>query len=116
VEAGGLFYPTQAEMQQAIFTTPNTVYVNASATPFQQYTSGVVITSDCGTTTDHAILAVGYTTSTTSTSPSDNYWIIQNSWGEDWGTAGYVYIGMAGGAGICGVNEGVYYPFVQQPA
>jgi C1A family cysteine protease len=103
-------------MQQAIFTTPNTVYVEASQPVFQQYTSGVITSSTCGTSTDHAILAVGYTTSATNpTSSSDNYWIIENSWGATWGNAGYLYIGMATGAGICGVNTGVYYPFVQQP-
>lgn len=98
-------------MQSAIYTTPNTVYVEANQPVFQQYTSGVITSSSCGTNTDHAILAVGYHTSTS----GDNYWIVENSWGTGWGQAGYVYIGMAPGSGVCGINTGVYYPFVRTP-
>ena len=99
-------------MQAAIYKTPNTVYVDASQPVFQYYSTGTITSSLCGTTIDHAILAVGYSTSTT----GDNYWIVQNSWGTSWGIKGYVQIGMAPGAGICGINSDVYYPNVQIPS
>jgi cathepsin L len=59
-------------MQQAIYTTPNTVYVEASQPVFQQYTGGVITGTTCGTSTDHAILAVGYNTDAS----GNNYWIV----------------------------------------
>jgi len=41
----------------------------------------------------HAISAVGYT---------NNYWIIQNSWGNSWGDYGYGYISK--GSNICNIG------------
>ena len=105
-------YATQAQLQAAIYLTPNTVYIDASSTAFQQYTSGVFTNSTaCGTAVDHGVLAVGYSTSTS----GNNYWIVQNSWGSSWGEGGYVNIGMASGPGICGINSQIYYPLVQKP-
>jgi C1A family cysteine protease len=34
---------------------------------------------------DHAVLIVGYT---------PNYWIVKNSWGQDYGLGGYVHVEM----------------------
>jgi hypothetical protein len=45
-------------------------------------TGGVYPASECDPTNiNHCVLAVGY--NTTANPP---YWIIRNSWGEDWGT------------------------------
>jgi hypothetical protein len=38
------------------------------------------------------------------------YWIVQNSWGSDWGDQGYVYIEITDGDGICGINMDVTFP------
>jgi C1A family cysteine protease len=68
-----------------------------------------VITSGCGTSIDHAALAVGWGFS----SISGNYWIVQNTWGATWGENGYVLIGMnTSAAGMCGINQYVYYPLI----
>jgi hypothetical protein len=68
----------------------------------------VITSTTCGTSLDHAILAVGYSTGTS----EGDYWIIQNSWGVTWGDFGYLKIGMASGPGICGINKQVEYPNV----
>lgn len=69
---------------------PVSVCVDASG-GFQSYHGGV-FSGPCGTSINHAILAVGYTS---------QYWIVKNSWGTSWGSSGYIY--MARGKNLCGV-------------
>lgn len=47
-------------------------------------------------TVNHAVLAVGYDVSEDGTP----YWIIKNSWGDDWGVNGYFNMEM--GKNMCG--------------
>lgn len=42
--------------------------------------------------TNHAVLLVGYGTDTTSPDSPEDYWIVKNSWGEEWGEEGYFRI------------------------
>jgi len=87
----------------AVAAQPVTVGVEASGRAFQLYKSGV-ITSNCGTSLDHAITAVGYDKSS---------WIVKNSWGTGWGERGYVRIARGsqnGGSGLCGINLMASYP------
>jgi len=72
------------------------------------YTSGI-ITKNCGTQLDHGVLAVGY-----GVENGVEYFIVKNSWGPSWGESGYVRIGVADGAGICGIQSGPpSYPSVK---
>jgi len=71
---------------------PVSVCVDAEG-GFQHYASGV-FNGPCGTTINHAILAVGYTSS---------YWIVKNSWGTAWGSSGYIY--MSRGKNLCGIGS-----------
>jgi C1A family cysteine protease len=77
-----------AQLQQM----PVSVCVDASG-GFQSYHGGV-FSGPCGTQINHAILAVGDTSS---------YWIVKNSWGTSWGAQGYIY--MTKGKNLCGVNS-----------
>ena len=92
----------------AIAAQPVAVAIEADTTTFQSYNSGIITSSACGTNIDHAVTAVGYGTSGTT-----GYYIVRNSWGTSWGQAGYVWIGQASGAGICGINQYVAYPTVK---
>ncbi|CAI7781937.1 unnamed protein product [Closterium sp. NIES-54] len=58
---------------------------------------------------DHVMLAVGYNYDVPGS--EQNYFILKNSWGPDWGENGYMRIRMEGDAlGTCGmlVNRGLY--------
>ena len=89
-------------LKQAVSKAPVSVTVDADSSVFQMYTGGVVDSTACGTDQNHGVLAVGYT---------DEYWIVKNSWGPDWGDKGYIKIAyQASGAGICGINQMNSYP------
>ena len=91
-----------AALKQAVAKAPVSVAVEADSAVFQMYKSGVVDSTACGTSLNHGVLAVGYT---------DEYWIVKNSWGANWGDNGYIKIKYdATGAGICGINQMNSYP------
>jgi len=92
---------SSSALLSAIAHTPTSVSVNASSSVFRNYSTGIVTSSTCGTSTNHAILAVGY---------GSNYYLVKNSWGKSWGDAGYIKIGIADGVGICGIQNHPSYP------
>jgi cathepsin H len=78
---------------------------------FRLYNGGVYTSSVCHTspqTVNHAVLAVGYGEDENGTP----YWIIKNSWGEDWGLNGYFHMEM--GKNMCGVSTCASYPVVPE--
>jgi len=69
------------------------VSVTVDATNWKYYDpSTEEIFSDCETTLNHAVLAVGYT---------GDYLKIKNSWSPSWGKAGFIHLKR--GANTCGV-------------
>lgn len=41
---------------------------------------------------DHAVTVVGWGEVSHQDRSATKYWIVQNSWGSDWGEDGYIYI------------------------
>lgn len=61
---------TATELEEAIHSYGSVaVLVDASGTGWQDYASGVLPATACGTAIDHAVVAVGYTSA---------YWIVRN--------------------------------------
>lgn len=87
-------------MKAAIAKQPVAVTVDAGAYPFMHYIWGIINDSTCGKNLDHAVTAVGY-----GVEDGQEYYIVKNSWGADWGEEGYVRIASNGdGAGMCGIQ------------
>ena len=55
---------------------------------------------ECGTNTDHVVVVIGY-----GIEDGQDYFLLRNSHGENWGEEGYMRIATSseGGPGICGV-------------
>jgi len=89
---------------QSLLTTVGPVSVCVAAESWNAYTGGVLKT--CAGSVDHCVQAVGYTTST-----SETYWVVRNSWGTGWGVNGYIYLDMTTNSGdICHIQEYMTYP------
>lgn len=62
----------------------------------------------CGTSLDHGVTLTGY-----GDDSGKLFWSIKNSWGPDWGEAGYIRIlrtESAKSIGFCGVAAAASYP------
>lgn len=94
---------TEAALVTAVTSQPVAVAVAAGNTAFKQYASGVL--SACGTSTlDHAILAVGYDSTS---------FKLKNQWGTSWGDSGYIRLKRNGASSACSVvNSHNVYPVV----
>ena len=93
------------QLKAAIAKQPVAVTVDAGSYPFMHYIEGIITDPSCGTALDHAVLAVGY-----GVENGQEYYIVKNSWGADWGEKGYLRIGIEDGKGICGIQQYALYP------
>jgi len=71
-------------------TGPLSIAVDAEL--WQFYFGGVFDFPWCGTTLDHGVLIVGYGVATDWVDQPVDFWKIKNSWGADWGEAGYIRV------------------------
>lgn len=80
---------SEGDLQNAVATTgPVSIGIDASHSSFQFYHSGIYVEPACSSTQlDHGVLVVGY-----GTNSDGDYWLVKNSWGTNWGMAGYIYM------------------------
>ncbi|KAG6419237.1 hypothetical protein SASPL_121453 [Salvia splendens] len=92
---------------KAVSKQPVSVSIDGSGSQFQFYKSGV-FTGECATMTNHAVTIVGYGEN----SDGIKYWLVKNSWGTDWGEAGFGMIQRESGnvEGICSIAKRPSYP------
>jgi len=88
-------------LKAALDQQPVSVAIQADQRAFQNYHSGV-LTSGCGTSLDHGVLAVGY-----GTEDGDEYFLVKNSWGASWGDHGYIKVGVDN---VCGILMQPVFP------
>ena len=92
---------------------PLAVAIDAGDYAFQAYRSGVV-TSGCGLEINHGVVIVGFGIDDV----AGQYWIVKNSWGTNWGDAGYIkiakdaYVAGTYQSGQCAINRYPSYPLM----
>ncbi|XP_067004611.2 cathepsin L [Anabrus simplex] len=99
----------QAALKEAVANVgPVSVAMNSGVNSFRYYASGVYYDAECKGELwylDHAVLVVGY-----GTEGGSDYWIVKNSWGDDWGESGYFRISLTDNN--CGIATDPSYPLV----
>ena len=99
-----------SKMMRYIQSQPLSAAIQANHPIFKFYKSGVITTMECGQVPDHGVLIVGY-----GTEKGNDYWLVKNSWGTDWGENGYVKIGRSMSSndlGVCGITRSVSFPTI----
>jgi len=96
-------------LKQAVATVgPIPIDMDASLDTFRFYNGGLYYDQRCTTNKlTHAITVVGYGTM----QDGQDYWLVRNSWGAQWGVNGYIYMARNRN-NACGVATRSVYPIV----
>jgi len=98
------------QLKLAVIKMPISVMVEADQDIFRFYSSGVIYWN-CGPFINHSVLIVGYQKMGVLEA-----FIVKNSWGNDWGDSGYVYIStnqkLNDGCGVCGILKQPIIPLM----
>lgn len=76
------------------------VAVSVAADQWFNYESGIFDGCDKDSVIDHAVVAIGY-----GAENDHEYWLIQNSWGSEWGEQGHIRLMRHDGNDYCGMNR-----------
>ncbi|XP_077464645.1 cathepsin O isoform X2 [Stigmatopora argus] len=85
----------QEEAMKAELVARGPLSAIVDAVSWQDYLGGIIQHHCSSHWPNHAVLVVGY--DATGVIP---FWIVQNSWGTDWGSEGYAYVKIGGN--LCG--------------
>jgi len=98
-KAKNIIRGSEEDLQNAIAEFgPVSIGIDTKHRSFQLYHSGVYNEPDCSSfDIDHAVLAVGY-----GTEDGQDYYLVKNSWSNDWGLDGYIKMARNNG-NMCGV-------------
>lgn len=79
---------SEAKLKEAVSNIgPVAIGIDAHFPSLQFYTGGVYFESKCDPNNlNHAVTIVGYD----SDGPGHDYWIVKNSWGENWGGKSFI--------------------------
>ncbi len=98
----------EEEMKKILYEKgPLSASINSNLLMF--YKSGIYdpyLNFICKTGVNHAVVIVGY-----GVENGVKYWIVKNSWGENWGEKGYFKIKR--GEGLCGINYYTLYAEIE---
>ncbi|XP_014292798.1 digestive cysteine proteinase 2 isoform X1 [Halyomorpha halys] len=87
---------------------PIAVTVDGSQSSFAHYSGGVYYSENCSKElVNHSMLVVGY-----GVEKGQEYWLVKNSFGTDWGEAGYIKMAKNKNNN-CGIASEGSYPLVQ---
>eukprot|EP01113_Clastostelium_recurvatum_P041440 TRINITY_DN6582_c0_g1_i1.p1 TRINITY_DN6582_c0_g1~~TRINITY_DN6582_c0_g1_i1.p1 ORF type:complete len:347 (-),score=65.89 TRINITY_DN6582_c0_g1_i1:83-1123(-) len=93
----------EAALAKAIAVQPISVAIDGSHTSFQLYSSGIYKEPACSSVyVNHAVTAVGY---------GSDYYIVKNTWGPNWGQAGYIWMSRNNNNN-CGIATMASYPII----
>ena len=100
---------SQDALRKAIANQPVAVAICANSA-LQFYHSGVMSDAACCQGLNHGVLAVGYDDG--EENGGEAYWIVKNSWGQEWGDKGYFRLSQVSSSpeGACGIYQAASYP------
>jgi cysteine peptidase B len=118
--SGWKSFPKDADTIAAFVAKNGPVAATINMAAFQNYANGIIETSLCPSKeANHAVLIVGFGTTNLNPGPNNQgakgtpvpYWIVKNSWSDQWGSAGYFYV-KRGNDNACGIIENVMVPVI----
>lgn len=96
---------SEDDLQATVNITTPQATIDASHSSFQFYSEGVYYEPACSSSQlDLPVLVVGYGVDAS----NDDYWIVQNAWGDEWGMDGYVLMARNKGNN-CGIATLAFY-------
>ncbi|KAJ0051522.1 hypothetical protein Pint_02375 [Pistacia integerrima] len=96
----------EEDLEAAVAKQPVSVAIDAGGNSFQLYSHGI-FTGVCGHELNHGVAVVGY-----GEESGKKYWIVKNSWGNNWGESGYIRMerDSKDKRGTCGIAMEASYP------